>query len=70
MTEDELKAIEERARIGLAGIISEGGGPSSDAGPTCEQDVPALVAEVRRLHSKLRWYAAHLPGCDVDATDV
>lgn len=49
MTEDELKAIEARAKAGVAGILSEGGGPAFDAMESCEEDVPALVAEVRRL---------------------
>jgi hypothetical protein len=44
MTEDELQAIEARHRHDHA----EDGG---SACPSCEADVPALVAEVRRLQA-------------------
>lgn len=51
MNEAKLKAIEERAAAAVEGIKSEGGGPSGDALRTCADDVPTLVAEVRRLSS-------------------
>jgi hypothetical protein len=49
MTPAELDAIEARAKAGVEGILSEGGGPAFDALESVEEDVPALVAEVRRL---------------------
>lgn len=49
MNTADLKQIEERRSLGLLGIESEGGGPSGDASPCLEKDIPALIAEVRRL---------------------
>lgn len=54
MTEAELQEIEKRAAAAWKGLNDEGGGPSADAYPTVEEDVPALVAEVRRLRAVMR----------------
>jgi hypothetical protein len=47
MTEDELQAIEARHRHDHA----EDGGAAC---PSCEADVPALIAEVRRLQQMIK----------------
>lgn len=51
MTEDELKAIEARAKEALDGFDWNAG--TADA-ETYEKDVPALVAEVRQLRDIIR----------------
>lgn len=47
MTEEELKAAEERAEEAATGV------PMEHVQAIIEKDVPALIAEVRRLQKEL-----------------
>lgn len=50
MTEEELKAIEAKAKEAAGNLWIQETGLARDA---CETDIPALVAEVRRLQKEL-----------------
>ncbi len=67
MNEHELAAIEGRYAVADAEVGSLYGGPQRLIG-MCVDDIPALVAEVRRLRAKLQEIAT-APSMDVSYFD-
>lgn len=76
MTDAELAEIEARAKAAAFGITKvevpgmdawryeRGASPPTTAEVVCARDVPALVAEVRRLRAPMKAATLNIGGCE------